>query len=95
MEFRNYLIIIKETKKPSGKFLRVLAKNQLRFEISEKILKFTYKNLNWKLIFSQYSRQSSRTFVILYTSSTYQNFGGFLRAWRGAYFRVWGSRWAV
>ena len=34
------LLILKEIKKPSGKSLRVWAKNQLRFEIVEKILKF-------------------------------------------------------
>ena len=43
--------MLKESKKPSDKFLRVGAKNQLRFEIFEKILKFTCKNLNGKLIF--------------------------------------------
>ena len=51
-------------KKPFGKFLRVWTKNQLRFEIYEKILKFTYKNLNGKLIFYPFSLASSRTFVI-------------------------------
>ena len=35
------LIILKEIKKPSDKSLRVWAKTQLRFEIFEKILKFT------------------------------------------------------
>ena len=44
-------IILKESKKPSDKFLRAWAKNQLRFEIFEKTLKFTCKNLNGKLIF--------------------------------------------
>ena len=44
------LIILKEIKKRSGKYLRVWAKNQLRFEIFEKIFKFTYKNLNGKSI---------------------------------------------
>ena len=33
MEFWKALIILKEIKKPSDKFLRVLAKNQLRFEM--------------------------------------------------------------
>ena len=41
MEFWKPLIILKDIKKASGKYLRVLAKNQLRFEIFEKILKFT------------------------------------------------------
>ena len=45
LEFWKSLIILKELKKPSDKFLRVWAKSQLRFEIFEKILKFTYKNL--------------------------------------------------
>ena len=48
MEFWKSLIILKEIKKSSGKFLNVWAKNQLRFEIFEKILKFTYKNLYGK-----------------------------------------------
>ena len=48
------LIIQKEIKKPSGKSLRFWAKNQLRFEIFEKMFKFTYKNLNGKLIFSHF-----------------------------------------
>ena len=73
MEFWKPLIILKEIKKPSGKYLRVWAKNQLIFEIFEKIWKFTYKNLNGKLIFYPFSLPSSRTFVILYTSGTYKN----------------------
>ena len=76
VELWTSVIILKEIKKPSGKFLRVWAKNQLRFEILEKILKFTYKNLNGKLIFYPFSLLSSRTFVILYTSGTYKNFWG-------------------
>ena len=51
MEFWKSLISLKEIQKASDKFLRVWAKNQLRFEIFEKILKFTYQNLNGKLIF--------------------------------------------
>ena len=51
MEFWKDLIILKESKKPRDKFLRVWAKNQLRFEMFEKILKFTYQNLNGKVIF--------------------------------------------
>ena len=38
-----------------------LAKNQLRFEIFEKILKCTYKNQNGKLIFYPFSLSSSRS----------------------------------
>ena len=45
MEFWKSSIILKESKKPSSKFLRVCAKNQLRFEMFEKILKFTYKKI--------------------------------------------------
>ena len=41
----------KKVKKPSGKFLRVWAKNQWGLKFVEKILKFTYKNLNGKLPF--------------------------------------------
>ena len=78
MEFWKALIISKEIKKPSDKFLRVWAKNQLRFEIFEKILKFTWKNLNGKLIFYPFSLPFSWTFVILYTSGTYQKFLGWL-----------------
>ena len=51
MEFWKDLINLKESKKPSDKFLRVWEKNQLRFEIFEKILKFTCKNYNGKLNF--------------------------------------------
>ena len=76
MEFWKILIILEEFKKPSGKFFRVLAKNQLRFENFEKILKCLYKNLNRNLIFYAFSLPSSWTFVILYTSGTYQNFWG-------------------
>ena len=46
MKFLKSLIILKESKKRIGKFLRVWAKNLLRFEMFEKILKFTYKTLN-------------------------------------------------
>ena len=38
-----------------AKFLRVWAKNQLRFEIFQKILIFKYENLNGKLNFYQFS----------------------------------------
>ena len=65
-----FLIGPKEIQKPRGKILRVWAKNQLRFEIFDKFLKFKYKNLNGKLIFDQFSLLSSRTFVILCTSAT-------------------------
>ena len=67
------LVNLKEIKKPSDKILLVWAKNQLRFEIFGKILKFTYRNLNGKVIFYPFSLLSSRTFVILCTSATYQN----------------------
>ena len=65
MQFWKSWIILKEIKKPSDKFLRVLAKNQLRFEIFEKILKFTYKNLNGKLIFYPFSLPSCRTMLAI------------------------------
>ena len=55
------VIILKEIKKPSSKFLRVWAKNKLRFEIFQKILKLSYKNLNIKLLFYPFSLASSRT----------------------------------
>ena len=62
MELWTDLIILKESKKPSDKILRVWAKNQLSFEISEKILKFTCKNLIGKLIFYPLFLPFSRTF---------------------------------
>ena len=72
MEFWKALIIFKEIKKSCNKYLRMWAKSLLRFKISEKILKFTCKNLNGKLIFYPFSLPSCRTFVILYTSGTCQ-----------------------
>ena len=35
--------------------LRVWAKNQIRFEFSEKIFEFTYENLNGKFILTNFS----------------------------------------
>ena len=97
MEFWKALIILKEIKKPSDKILRVWAKNQLRFEIFEKILKFTYRNLNEKVIFYPFSLPSSRTFVILCTSATYLHlavgWGGHVAPGLGGYFWFWG--WGV
>ena len=54
MGYPKSLIIQKEINSPNGKFLRVWAKNYLRFEIFEKILKFTYKQLDGKLIFTDF-----------------------------------------
>ena len=54
---------------PSGKSLRVWAKNQWRLKFVEKILKFTDKNLNAKLTYYPFSIPSSRTFVIFYSSA--------------------------
>ena len=62
MEFWKSLISLKEIKKPSDKLLRVCAKNQLRFEIFEKILKFTYQNLNGKVIFKPIFSPTSQDF---------------------------------
>ena len=87
MEFWKDLIILKESKKPRDKFLRVWVQNQLRFEIFEKILKFTCKNLNGILIFYPFS-PIFQDFFILYTSVTYQNFWG---AWGGTFRRAWGG----
>ena len=70
MAFWKALINLKEIKKPSGKFLRVWAINQLWFEIFQKILKFTYKNLNGKLLFYPFSLPSYSIFVIFSTSAT-------------------------
>ena len=53
------LIILKGIKETSGNSFPVLAKNQLTFEIFDKFLKITYKNLNAKLIFSLFSLPSS------------------------------------
>ena len=46
------LIIFKEIRNPSGKFLRVSAKNELKFEMFEKILKLIRKSSlkNWFFI---------------------------------------------
>ena len=62
------LIILKEFRKPSCKSLRVWARNQWGLKFVEKILKFTYTNLNGKLTFYPFSISSTRTFVILYSS---------------------------
>ena len=75
--WKSFFSNLKEIKKHCGKILRVWAKNQLRFEIFEEILKFTYKNLNGKLIFYPLSLPSSRTFVILCTSGTPKFWGWF------------------
>ena len=62
-------------------------KKQWRSYNFERTSKFTYNNLNGKLIFYPFSLPSSRSFVILYTSGTYQNFWG----WFWGYFRrAWG-----
>ena len=69
-EFLKFIIIRKEIKKSRGKILGVWAKNQLKFEIFEKILKCTYRILKAKMIFHQFSLPSSRTFVFLCTSGS-------------------------
>ena len=51
------LISLNEIKKPTGKFLRLLAR-QLRLKILEKLLKFAYENLNGKLTFYQFCVRS-------------------------------------
>ena len=53
MEFWNSLIILKEIKKSSDKFLRVWAKNQLRFGVFEKILNLHTK-LSMEVIFTHF-----------------------------------------
>ena len=68
MGYWKWLIILKEIKNPSGKSLRVWAINQWKLKIFEKILKFTYKNLNGKWIFYPFYIRSPSTFVILYNS---------------------------
>ena len=45
------LIIQKGIMKPSGKILCICAKNQLKFEFFEKILKFSYANFNGNRFF--------------------------------------------
>ena len=52
MVYWEYYVNLIETKKYSGKYLMVLAKNQFRFETSEKIFEFL-KNLAGKSIFNQ------------------------------------------
>ena len=59
----------------SGKLLRVWAKNQLRLEIFEKILKFVYKNLNRKLIFYPFYFPSSKTLAAYWIGGL----GGWIR----------------
>ena len=78
MEFWKSLIILKEINKPSDKSLRVWAKNQLRFEIFEKILKFTYQNFNGKVIFYPFYLQDFCHFIHLWNVP--KIFG---LAWRG------------
>ena len=51
MEVWKDLVILKESKKPSDKILRVWAKNQLRFEIFEKILEIYMQKSQWKIDF--------------------------------------------
>ena len=94
MEFCKDLIILKETKKPSDKFLHVWAKNQLRFEIFEKILEIYMQKSQWKIDFLSIFL-IFQDFFILYTSVTYQNLGGGLGGYfspgLGGYFRIGGS----
>ena len=84
MEFWKDLINLNESKKPSDKFLRVWAKNQLGFEN----FKIYMQKSQWKIAFLSIFLQFSRTFSF-YTSVTYQNFWGWLgggtfrRAWEG------------
>ena len=73
MEFWKDLINLKESKKPSDKSLRVLVKTRLIFEIPEKTLKFTCKNLNGKLIFYPFFSHFPGLFH-LYTFVTYHHF---------------------
>ena len=54
MTYCKSLIILNEIKKPTSKLLRIWAKNRLKFEMLEKIFKFTYENLNGKLIFTNF-----------------------------------------
>ena len=54
IDYWKSLRILKEIRKHSDKSLHVWTKNQLRFEFSEKSFKFTYKNLNGKLIFTHF-----------------------------------------
>ena len=87
MEFWKDLIILKESKKPNDRFLRVWAKNQLRFEIFEKILKFTCKNLNGKLIFYPFFSHFPGLFHFIHLCNISKFLGGlggtFRRAWGG------------
>ena len=54
MGYWKSLLILSKIKKASGKFLRAWGKNQLRFEMFEKIVKSAYKNLNGKFIFTNF-----------------------------------------
>ena len=94
MEFWKDLVIFRESKKPSGKFLCGWAKIQLGFEIFEKTLKFTCKNLNGKLIFSPFF-PSSRIFHYLHIWTIPKFFGvawgWFISPGLGGYFRICGG----
>ena len=68
MIYLNSLIILKENKKPSGKYLRVWAKIQLRFGAFDNAFKYTCENLNGKLMFYPFSLPPSRSCVIFYYS---------------------------
>ena len=93
MEFWESIISVKEIKKPRDKFLRVLAKNQLSVEIFEKILEFTYQNINgseFLLIFSPISQDFCH-FIHLYNIPKLGLGRGGSPAPGLGVIRVWGS----
>ena len=69
-------MFLKETTKPSGKFLRVWAKNQWRLKFFEKNLKFTYKNLNGKLVFLPIFSPIFQGLLSFYTTLQHTNILG-------------------
>ena len=75
LHWRNKKLHVFQTRKFSKNFKKIDEK----FTIFEKTFEFAYKNLNGKLIFYPFSLPFSMTFVISYTSGTYQNFGGKFR----------------
>ena len=73
------LILLKEINKPSGKFLRVWAKNKLRFEIFRENFKIYIQKSQWKIDF------------LTIFSPIFQEFCHFIHLWS---IQKWGGRLA-
>ena len=79
MEFWKALIISKEIKKPSDKIFERLGNKPIKIWNFWENSKMYMQKSQWKIDFLPIFLQSSTTFVILYTSTTFQNLGG--RGW--------------